>query len=65
MSPATTGSSGVTLYSSDGEEYTGEYHQMDNGTYHSGPVHDSTLPEGHQILSETPPANPTEFLIQL
>ncbi|ERL46617.1 PrrC protein [Candidatus Micropelagos thuwalensis] len=58
--PTTTESSGITLYTSDGEQYSGEYHQMEDGTYHSGPTHDATLPEGHQILTQTPPANPTE-----
>ena len=58
--PTTTENSAITLYTSDGEQYSGEYHQMENGTYHSGTTHDATLPEGHQILTQTPPANPTE-----
>ena len=55
-----TADSGITLYTSDGEVYSGDYHQMEDGTYHSGSTHDETLPEGHQILSEIAPENPTE-----
>ena len=54
-----TAESGITLYTSDGEVYSGDYHQMEDGTYHSGSTHDATLPEGHQILSEIAPENPT------
>ena len=54
-----TAESGITLYTSDGEIYSGDYHQMEDGTYHSGSTHDATLPEGHQILSEIAPENPT------
>ena len=55
-----TADSGITLYTSDGEVYSGDYHQMEDGTYHSGSTHDETLPEGHQILSEIAPENPTD-----
>ena len=54
-----TAESSITLYTSDGEVYSGDYHQMEDGTYHSGSTHDATLPEGHQILSEIAPENPT------
>ena len=41
-----TADSGITLYTSDGEAYSGDYHQMEDGTYHSGSTHDGTA-EGH------------------